>query len=181
MSKARLKKEISTFSGEQLIELILSAYDSSKEAKSYFEFFLNPDVDTLLEKKKEAISKEARRSKWGTSKARISRIKAEIKVVEGLGVGAEYVGKLRFFAIRELVMLEKYINYTNAFVGSIDKMVGEHLEYMAKNGMLLRAVEDFNNLIINNPDAGTERFRRHLHALVGNFIHDLRTKYGIVV
>ena len=181
MSKARLKKEISTFSGEQLIELILNAYDSSKEAKSYFEFFLNPDADTLLEKKKEAIGKEARRSKWGTSKARISRIKAEIKAVEGLGVGAEYVGRLRFFAIRELVMLEKYLNYTNAFVGSIDKMVGEYLEYMAKNGMLLSAIGDLDKLIINNPDAGTERFRRHLHIIVGNAVRDLRGRLGLTI
>lgn len=179
MSKARLKKELLTFSDEQLLELILNAYDSSKEAKAYFEFFLNPDVDTLLKKKMEAIDKEARRNKWGYSKARISRIKSEIKAVEELGVGAEYVGELRFFAIRELVLLEKYLNYTNAFIASIDKFVGEHLDYMAKHGLFLSALENLDSEILNNAECGTVSFRKHLRAIVANIVKDIQVRYGI--
>lgn len=51
MSKALLKKELAHLDRDQLVEVILNAYSSSKEAKDYFEFFLNPDAEALLEKR----------------------------------------------------------------------------------------------------------------------------------
>ena len=45
MSKIKLKKELQNMSREQLLDIILNVYDARKEAREYFEFFLNPDSD----------------------------------------------------------------------------------------------------------------------------------------
>ena len=100
MSKAALKKELENLSREQLIEVIGAAYSSSKEARAYFEFFLNPDADALLDNKIDIISKELARAKRGYSKARITVIRKAIRDFSSFGVGDEYVGRLMYAAIR---------------------------------------------------------------------------------
>ena len=60
MSKLRLTKEIKQLERHQLEQMILDAYAARKEIKEYFDFFLNPDVDKLIEKYKVAASKEFR-------------------------------------------------------------------------------------------------------------------------
>ena len=50
MSKLRLTKEIKQLERHQLEQMILDAYAARKEIKEYFDFFLNPDVDKLIEK-----------------------------------------------------------------------------------------------------------------------------------
>ena len=60
MSKTNLRKELMTFTSEQLVEVIMNAYGSSKEARDYFEFFLNPDPERLMEKKLAVLDKEMR-------------------------------------------------------------------------------------------------------------------------
>ena len=49
MSKIQLKKELQTMEAPQLREMILEAYSARKEIKEYFEFFLNPDIEHLLD------------------------------------------------------------------------------------------------------------------------------------
>lgn len=58
MSKAQLKKHLSTLTKEQVIEVILKLYDARKEAKEYLEFYLNPDEDAKLEEYKRIIRDE---------------------------------------------------------------------------------------------------------------------------
>ena len=41
MSKIKLKKELQNMSREQLLDIILKVYDALKEAREYFEFFLD--------------------------------------------------------------------------------------------------------------------------------------------
>lgn len=92
MSKAALKKELNTFSKDQLIEVILGAYSSSKEAKAYFEFFLNPDADALIQENIDFIFKELKRTKYGRSKGRISEIRRAVKKISDYGAADEHVG-----------------------------------------------------------------------------------------
>lgn len=47
MSKAQLKRAVKDMEAEELRELILEAYDSRKEIKEYFEYWLNPDEKEL--------------------------------------------------------------------------------------------------------------------------------------
>lgn len=58
MSKAQLKKHLSTLNKEQIIEVILELYDARKEAMEYLEFYLNPNEDEKLEEYKRIIRDE---------------------------------------------------------------------------------------------------------------------------
>ena len=62
MSKAALRKELALMTPGQLTEVILEAYDSRREIRDYFEYFLNPQPLKLLEKAGENIAKELNRS-----------------------------------------------------------------------------------------------------------------------
>lgn len=161
MSKAKLRKELATFSNEQLVDLVLSAYDSSKEARDYFEFFLEPDADTLLEKKIDAIAKEIMRSKWGYSKARITVIRAHIKGFAAYGVGADYVSRLMLDTIRMLVGMEQHLNYQATLVAGIGKLVGEYVCYCHTHGMLPQALEAVA-VIVSDPKLGTASMRKNV-------------------
>lgn len=57
MSKAKLRKTLASMEKEEIIETILELYSVRKEAKDYFEYWLNPDSDKLLEKSKGDIKK----------------------------------------------------------------------------------------------------------------------------
>lgn len=158
MSKTALKKELSTFTGDELVKVILDVYSVSKEAKQYFEYFLHPDPDALLNKKIDVIAKEVSRSKRGYSRARISRIKAEIKEFESYGVGADYVCRLMVYTLRMLTGEFSYLYYTEAFLGSIRKFVNELILYANKNEMLSQAMSDINELASSK--LGTPNFRK---------------------
>lgn len=55
MSKAQLKKYIQGLDREHLEELILDIYSDVKPVKDYLDFFLNPDIDKIVDKTKRTI------------------------------------------------------------------------------------------------------------------------------
>lgn len=55
MSKAKLKKHLSTLTHDQVVEVILDLYDARKEAKEYLEFYLAPDSEGLMEKARQKV------------------------------------------------------------------------------------------------------------------------------
>lgn len=175
MSKASLRKELLTFTGEQLVEVILNAYSSSKEAKEYFEFFLNPDVDALFEKKVDIIAKELNRSKRNYSKARISRIRAAIKDFEAFGVGSEATGRLMYSAIRMLVGQYRYLNYPEALLKGTYKLVRDYIDYADSKGMTQEALEKLNSMI-RETGLGTAGMREHIRIEVTVAIEALARK-----
>jgi len=59
MSKSKLKKELTNFSKEKLVEQILDLYDKNKSVKEFYDFYLNPHNEKeLVEKYKKIIIKE---------------------------------------------------------------------------------------------------------------------------
>ena len=55
MSKAQLKKYIQGLDREHLEEFVMDIYSDVKPAKEYLDFFLNPDVNKVVEKTQRAI------------------------------------------------------------------------------------------------------------------------------
>ena len=55
MSKAKLKKALAALDKDQIIETALELYDARKDAKEWFEFWLDPDPKKASEKAKTAI------------------------------------------------------------------------------------------------------------------------------
>ncbi|MDE6120597.1 MAG: hypothetical protein K2F63_02285 [Muribaculaceae bacterium] len=146
MSKISLKKELDKLDREQLVELILDAYSSSKETKDYFDFFLNPDADALVEKYVNIISKEINRSKRGYSKARITYIRNALKRFEGFGTGPDYVGRIIYYTIRMLVGQERYIRYTPTLTKGMYKLVADYIKYADANGFVSDALNNIDRM-----------------------------------
>lgn len=133
MSKSILRKELAKMSHEQLEQIILDAYDARTETKEYFEFFLNPDVEKILEKHKKCVAKELNRIKWGTSKARVSVIKHSVKNFASLNPGTDAVMDMLFTTLNMLCITERHVNlmptqerYIHALVQQIVKLADEH-------------------------------------------------------
>lgn len=129
MSKTALKKELSTLTRDQVVELVLSAYTSSKEVKRYFDFFLNPDIESLTERYKAALTKEIMRGKRYDSRARISRIRATIKDFDSFTPGAEQSLMLRLFAIEALVERERHSRYSPTLIKGTLKLLNDCIAY----------------------------------------------------
>ena len=58
MTKLKLKKHLAVLPKEDVMNLVLSLYDASAEAKMYLEMYLTPDYSAALEKYKKIIRNE---------------------------------------------------------------------------------------------------------------------------
>lgn len=147
MSKAKLKKEISTFTREQLVEVVLDAYGSSAAAKKYFEYFLEPDSTKLREEKENIIAKELNRSKWGTCKGRISVIKNALKEFVAFKGDAETYAKLTLNTLVMMMGQQQYLDYTEALFNGAGYVAVEYVRTEAElNGMEM-ALKKFEAIV----------------------------------
>lgn len=147
MSKAQLKKELATMDADQLRELILDVYSAKKEAKEYFEFFLNPDVKKLTDKVALAIYKEINRSKHGTLVARFSVILNMIKEYESFGVDAEQVLRMMLTTLSLAVELERIYYSRPTFANGTVKLMFKTLEFADRHGYFDKAIVHVDNAI----------------------------------
>ncbi len=58
MSKFSLKKYLQSLTKEQIVEVVLDAYDNSKAVQEYFDFYLQPNEKEKIKKYKAIIEKE---------------------------------------------------------------------------------------------------------------------------
>ncbi len=156
MSKIRLKKELQNMSREQLLDIILNVYDARKEAREYFEFFLNPDSDALLEKYCAMIQKEVMRAKRGNrAKFRISVIKGLIKNFQSFDSDPEYVLRLISFAFMQVMRYSRILYYSNTQDNAAAKLACAMLDYADKHLMFDRAVKDIELVLSDEHNSST--------------------------
>lgn len=161
MSKSALRKELQTFSREQLVEVVLNAYDSSAKAREYFEFFLKPDADAFLDRQVEIIAKELNRTKWGTCKGRISIIRNAIKEYRNFGVDAPHVAKLIYFAFRMMLGQAYYYDLTPALHKAIPEFAAEYMRIACECEALPKALD---NLRKSMTELGRKNINREIEA-----------------
>lgn len=157
MSKTQLKKELKNFDREQLAQLVLDIYDARKEARQYLEFFLNPDVNALMAKYRDAIGKELMRGTWRRSKARISEIKKMVKEFDSYGIDAEQSLYLRCFVLGQTMATATVRDFSNAFDNGITTFLHATLEFADKHLMLDKAVNIINGYI--KQDVGSNYYK----------------------
>lgn len=165
MSKSALKKELVTFTNEQLVEVILNAYSASKEAKDYFEFFLNPDAEALADKKIDLIAKEIARNRHGYCKGRISVIRKHIKDYAAFVGDAEAIGRLMLAALRMLAANYRYRRYSETLLKGTLKLAHDYLAYASDNGFLTAAVDNLTALC-DDKTISSESMRSYLKDIV---------------
>lgn len=166
MSKAQLKKELETMSREQIIQVVLDAYNARKETRDYFEFFLNPDVDKLYGKALAVIDKELIRGKRGYSTSRITVVRRAIKEFAAYDPGAEYVLRLMLDTLHHIMVREKYVYFKDTFEKGSKRLVDDIMAYADAHAMVDTAVSRLRELS-RDMSLGTASFRVRL---LGRFI-----------
>lgn len=169
MSKLKLKQELALLSREQLIEVVLEAYAAKREIKEYFDFFANPDIDKLLEKFEKDIAKEFSRTKWGRSKARISRISTLLRDFEGYRPGAEHVVTLYLFTINFGLLTEYAVTFTETLYKGLAKMITKTLEYADAHGEITRVIEAFDKVLDENSPGFSRIARRMMRQTIDTY------------
>lgn len=173
MSKSKLKKELQSFSREQLIEVILAAYDSSSKAKEYFEFFLNPDADALMDKAIEAIRKALDRNKWGECKGRISHIRKIVREYGAFGVGVEKHAVMVLMAFELILEQSNYRYLSEPLKKGMLAFAAEYAVMAAKNGFLEEATAKIGRALTN---LARPRVAFEVNIAVENALSDLKIK-----
>jgi len=150
MSKSTLRKELVKMTHEQLVQIVLDAYDARKETKEYFEFFLNPDIDKIIEQHKRLIVKELNRTKWGASKARVSIIRRAVKDFESLNPGTDAVMDMYFLTLQYLCIAERHINFTPVQENYISTLSKQIVKYADSHEIMAQTMPRLQNIIGNN-------------------------------
>lgn len=171
MSKNRLKKELANLGKEQLIEIILDLYSARKDAKNYFEFFLNPDSEKLKQRYQAIIAREFVRSERRMSRARISIIKKAIKEFESYSPDPDCITELYLYTIRQALLQEKHIEFPDPLINGISVLTTAFLDRCDRNLALDKALSKIDD-IVNDEKAGSAGFRMFLKKNVEFFMSE---------
>lgn len=161
MSKTQFKKELATMDREQLVGLLLEAYDARRETKEYFDFFLNPDVEKLTEKYRKAIAKEFSREKRRYCRARISNVKSAIKDFASFQPGDEQVLDMYLWTVRLAMATEKRVDFPESLIKSVASLLQTAIAFADKALLADRCISAVDALL-GDATAGTIYFRRSL-------------------
>ena len=166
MSKTALIKELSKMDSAQLVQIIADAYTAKAEIKDYFEFFLNPDVEKLLDKHKQRIAKELSRTKWGHSKARVTVIKKAVKDFLGFAPGVQAELDMYFLTLATLATTERYVHFTGPQERYVAALTVQIMKYGDDNHVFSDVAERFGRFF----DSGTasSRFTRIVKEAMAN-------------
>ncbi len=160
MSKTQLKKELARLDHDQLAQLILDLYSARKEAKDYFEFFLDPDVTKLMEKYRAAIEKEMSRGKYGKITARMSKVRAAVKDFASYGVESESVVELMLYALGVGVVMSRTRFISTTFLNGMSRLANDILKYADKHCIFDATHRQLSNVL--NGSVGSIRFVNYL-------------------
>lgn len=138
MSKATVKKELLTLSKAQLIEQILELYDSHKQVKEFYEFYLNPNEKEAFERyKKKVVQEFYPTTKSFEPKLRFKEAKAAIAEFATLKPSAELMADL-MITLAEMAskFTHDFGDMTEQYYNSCTVNFERALQYMAKEGLL---------------------------------------------
>ncbi len=173
MSKTTLKRELVNMDKEQLIELILEVYAARKDAKEYFEFFLNPDVGKLLDKYELAVSKELNRTKrGGYGKARISFIKKQIKEFASFQPGFESEIELMFYTISYALAAESHLHFPDTLMRGVVSIMKGLVDVANANYVADKTLTRLGSLLADSK-AGSRYFRRYLGDELASYLAEI--------
>lgn len=116
-------------SADQLSALILDLYAARKDAKDYLDFFVNPDIDTRLEKAYSIIDREMSRSSRGRSTTRITRIKNAVNSITSLRAGPQANADVLLHVVKEACAMSGRVfvkdSLRTAFATLLQRLVSE--------------------------------------------------------
>lgn len=134
MSKLKLKKHLLALDKSHVIELIMEMYGSHKEAKEYFEFYLNPNEREQFEKYRRVIEKEF---DFDKGRRRVSVAKKAIASFAKLKPSEPLIAELMIhFVLVGCKLTYDNGSYSESFYKAFVHNYERALKYMANNRLL---------------------------------------------
>lgn len=161
MGKIQLRKTLESFTRDQLLELVLESYDASKEVKTYFDYFINPDVNKLYTRYSEAIIKELHRGKRTKSRARTSVVKRLLKEFASFHPGFDKEISIRVAIIQEAVIYDDVLHFSEAQHKALAMICIDALKLANRNLCLEKVLADLLPYF-HCKECGTKVFREYL-------------------
>lgn len=162
MGKLDLRRQLRGLTAEQMQQVILDAYDARKEIKEYFDYFLNPDPQALIEKFMKAAHKELTRTRrGGYSKARISYFRKMLKEFDAFQPGWDSEIEVRLQLLERMLEIEKYIDFGEPMIKGAATLANELLAVADRNEAFPATMERLQTLLLNE-DKGTRSFRSYI-------------------
>ncbi|WP_291530228.1 DUF6155 family protein [Bacteroides sp. UBA939] len=154
MSKAQLKKQLSSLSKEQIIEVVLELYDARKEAKEYLEFFLNPNEDGKLEGYKKVIRDEFF-PKRGEPKTRFSVCRKAISDFKKLKPHPACLADLMLYYIETgCEMTNLYGDMWEQYYTTMETNFNKAMALIAQSGYMEQFSERIEKMLKSVEDCG---------------------------
>ncbi len=155
MSRAKLKKHLSSLAKEQIIDIVLDLYDARKEAKDYLEFYLAPDCSAELEKCKKAIQNEFFPARGFSEKPSFAKCRKVISDFQKLKPDPDCVADLMLFYI------EQGCEYTvtfgdmwEQFYTTLEGNFAKTIHFIFVCGLLYKYCHRIEKLISNASNCG---------------------------
>lgn len=146
------------------MQLVLDLYTSRKETREYLEFFINPDVEKLVDKYHTAINRELMRGSWRRSKARISTLKNLVKEFESFGVDAELVLDMRCYLLGQTMLVESARDLPASFEKAMPLYIHQTLAYADAHQIFDKGLQKIQRLV-DDPRATNYYHRLYRQAL----------------
>lgn len=137
MSKAKLKKELLSQSKGQIVDIMLQLYDASKEAKTWLEFYLEPNCDAELKKYKKAIrSQFFGRNDWPKDPS-FRECNKLLTTFKKLMPDSYAVADLMLFYVEQGCKLTaEYGDYDAPFYTALENNFSKALQFISSNGLM---------------------------------------------
>lgn len=161
MSKIQLRKALDAFTREQLLDLVLESYEACKEVKTYFDYFINPDVNKLYTRYVEAINRELHRGRRTKSKTRTSVVKRLLKEFASFHPGFDKEIAIRVSTIKEAVVNDGFLHFSEAQRKAFAKICTDTLKLADRNLCLEKVLADLLPYF-HCKECGTKVFRECL-------------------
>ncbi len=148
MSKAQLKKYIQELDRAHLEEFVLDIYSDVKPAKEYLDFFLNPDVNKVVEKTQRAIySKVYRPSGEPLGRLKFSKINDIMKDFANKVRDPYIVADMMVYLLTLLCEFGLRYSHGEAFVRSLVANFGRFSKWLVSSGLENEYKDKMSSLI----------------------------------
>lgn len=136
MSKAQLKKYIQGLEREHLEEFVMDIYSDVKPAKEYLDFFLNPDVNKMVEKTQRAIySKIYRADQEPLRRLKFSKINDIMKDFTIKVRDPYIVADMMVYLLTLLCEFSSRYSYSESFVRSLVANFARFSKWLVSSGL----------------------------------------------
>ncbi len=135
MGLREVKSELNKLEKETLIKHISELYKKFKPVKEYFDFYVNPDENKILEQYKEKVREGVYPKRGDRLSLSISR--KAINDFKKLGTSKASVADLLLYYVEcGVEFTNEFGDIDEHFYNSIEKAYGTSLELMEKEGVL---------------------------------------------